>query len=154
MNPTHTIVDNFKIETLLVPQVLGDGDSVSGDGKSLLGAETACVAVTVGAVASGANKTVAVKLQKSASGASNADDWEDIKDQDDVAAATAAIDNAGQNKTYLIELNVSELGEKYYVRAVAEGGSSDGGLVSAVVISGQLRILPPVQEATPLYIQS
>ncbi len=140
----HTPSDSVLTKQALAPQDIGTGATVNGTGVDCLGHEVAVLEVNAGAIDSGANKSVTVKLQES-SDDGDSDAYADVTD-----ATTGAIDNDGQNEPYLIEVNLSE--RERYLRAVATGGSADGGLVGAVLNLYRSRHNPPTQDNTVVQI--
>lgn len=137
----HTPTSQFDFTQAIAPQTAGaDADAVTGSGIDCLGFEVALFVVEVGAVADAANTTVAVQIQQSS------DDGDSDAYADLSAATTGAVANAGQNEVYLIEINLSEV--ERYLRAIVDGGSVAGGLVSVTCILLQGRHLPPTQQNT------
>ena len=134
---THNLSDNVLTKQVIAPQAVAAGASVNGTGVDTTGYEYLQANIQIGAIVAAANKTVTVKLEESA----NNSTWADI-----ASMATGAIANAGQNASYLIDLNLSE--RKRYVRATATGGSADGGLVGVSFNLSTGRHLPPTQEKT------
>lgn len=139
----HTPSDNILVKQSIAPQAIASG-AVNGAGVDCAGYETALVEAQIGAIVNAANKTLTIKLQESSDDGSS-DAYADI-----TSATTAAIANAGQNKPYLFDVNLSE--RKRYLRAVATAGSADGGLVSVAFLLMAGRHLPPTQEKTVIQI--
>ena len=136
--------DTQLVKQGIAPQAVAAGATVQGGGIDCLGYETQQVVVEMGAIVSGANKTVTVKLQESSDN-NVADAWADV-----ASATTGAIANAGQNEPYIVDVNLSEV--ERYLQAVATGGSSDGGLVSATFVLAKGREAPPTQVNTVVRI--
>jgi hypothetical protein len=143
MNPNTS--DNVLVKQSIAPQAVGTGAIVNGTGVDCAGHETALVDVELGAIVDGANISVTVKLQES-SDDGVADAYADI-----AGATTGAVLNAGQNEPYLFDVNLSE--RERYIRAVATGGSSGGGLASAAIHLGGGRHRPPTQVNTVISMQ-
>jgi hypothetical protein len=137
----HTPSDQFKAVQAIAPQAASTGaDVVVGSGIDCAGYEVALFVVEVGAVASGADKSVSAQIQESSDNGSS-DTFADL-----TGATTGAVANAGQNETYLIEVNLSEA--ERYLRVAIDGGSSAGGLIGVACLLMQGRSLPPTQQNT------
>ena len=140
MTTIRTPSDHILNKQSLAPQAIGTGATVNGTGVDTEGFEAGRLEVQAGAVVAGANQSVTVKIQQSSDDAAS-DPYADI-----ALATTGAILNAGENEPYLIDINLSET--ERYLRAVATGGSSAGGLVSAAFNLMTARHSPPTQDNT------
>lgn len=122
----------------IAPQAVGTGATVEGNYIDCLGYESAQVIVEAGAINAGANIGVTVKLQEDEDGTGSGTDI--------TGATTGEIANAGQNEPYVFDINLSEF--ERYLRPVAIGGSSGGGLVGVTFLLMRGRHLPPTQVNT------
>jgi hypothetical protein len=138
MNGTQS--DHVLVKQSIAPQAVGSGASATGTAVDCMGYETLLVDVELGAIVDSADVSVTVKLQQSSDNGV-ADAFADI-----TSATTGAVANAGQNEPYLFDVNLSEC--KRYIRAVATGGSSGGGLVGVSFHLSQKRHNPPTQVNT------
>lgn len=144
MSNLHTPSQHVLVKQGIAPQAVGTGATVTGNAIDTMGYETALFVVEAGAIADSADVSVSVKLQQSSDNAVS-DAYADITD-----ATTGAIVNAGQNEPYLIEVNLSE--QERYLKPIATGGSSGGGLASVTCILMRGRHLPPTQDNTVVQI--
>lgn len=141
----HTLTDHVRPYLAVPPQAVVSSGFYTGSGIDCWSWEGALLIVELGAIVDTANISLNVKLQES-SDDGVADDYADVTD-----AETGATLNAGQNEVYLIELNMSE--RERYLRAIVEGGSVGGGLVSATLVPYRGRHLPPTQQNTVVQIE-
>ncbi|HZU86599.1 MAG TPA: hypothetical protein VFF78_03880 [Anaerolineaceae bacterium] len=119
------------VRQALAPQAVGTGATVNGTTIDVRGFEYMLANVELGAISSGAGISVTVKLQESDDGAA----WADV-----TSATTGAVLNANQNTTKLFDLLLSA--RKAFIRAVATGGASGGGLAGVVFHLSRDTILP------------
>jgi hypothetical protein len=143
MNPNTS--DNVLLKQSIAPQAVGAGATVTGTAVDCASYENLLVDAEFGAIVDAANKTVLVKLQQSSDNGV-ADAFADI-----TGATTGAQLAAGQNEPYLFDVNLSE--HERYIRALAVGGSSDGGLVSVSFHLSGGRHRPPTQVNTVISVQ-
>ena len=136
--------DNMLFKQVIAPQAIGAAGSVDGTGIDCAGYEQLTVVADVGAVVNAANKTITVKLQESSDNGS-VDAFADV-----TGATTGAVANAGQNKPYIIDVNLSE--RERYLRVNATGGSADGALVGVMFILSRGRHEPPTQDKTVISV--
>jgi hypothetical protein len=141
----HYTSDNVLVKKSLAPQAVTTGATVNGTGVDCAGYESLMVDVELGAIVDSANVSVLVKLQQSSDDGS-VDTYADI-----TGATTGAVLNAGANEPYVFDVNLSEC--ERYIRAVAIGGASGGGLVSAAFHLSGGRHLPPTQVNTVISVQ-
>jgi len=144
MSNMHTPSENALAKQGIAPQAVGTGATVTGNAIDTLGYEAALFVIEAGAISSGANISVTVKLQESSDNGGS-DAYADIS-----GATTGAIVNAGQNEPYLIEVNLSE--QERYLKPIATGGSSGGGLASVTCILLRGRHNPPTQDNTVVQV--
>ncbi len=135
-NPSETVL----VKQSLAPQAVGSGATATGAGVDCSGYEALLVDIELGAIVDSANVSVTVKLQESSDNGV-VDTFADI-----TGATTGAVLNAGQNEPYLFDVNLSE--RERYIRAVATGGSSGGGLVGVSFHLSRGRKAPPTQVNT------
>jgi hypothetical protein len=138
----HSPSSEILAKQAIAPQAVGTGATVEGNYIDCLGYEAALVIVEAGAISSGANISVTVKLQEDADGSGAGTDI--------TGATTGAIVNAGENEPYMFDINLSEFAR--YLRPVATGGSSGGGLVGVTFLPMRGRHLPPTQDNTVIRV--
>jgi hypothetical protein len=125
------------VRQALAPQAVGTGATVNGSTIDVRGFEYMLANIEIGAISSGAGISVTVKLQESDDG----NTWADI-----ATATTGALLNASQNTNKLFDLLLSA--RKAFIRAVATGGASGGGLAGVIFHLSRDIILPICATAT------
>lgn len=102
--------------------------TVNGTGVDLANTDAALVIIQAGTITDG---THTPKLQESADNAA----WNDVAATDQIGALAAITANSVQRASYI--------GTKRYLRVVVTvAGATTGGLYSAVVLTGGVRVLP------------
>jgi YD repeat-containing protein len=132
---------NLDAQESLRPAVLtadADGESVD-----LLGADSATIVVSVGAITGSVNGTTALTLEESDDNSS----WADVADADILGAEPIGTDIAA-NTAY----QFGYIGAARYIRATWTKGGETNAAVAAMVVRGHLHKAPSAQAGTaPTY---